>query len=501
MNTEPASPTYVELLKTVRGISLLGSTASVLGWDERTKLPTKGVAHRAEQMAQLAGMCHERFTSARIGELLQELESGSLRDDAAVNVRQLRRTYDRATKLPGALVEALSRTCSLAEAAWVEARSKSDYAAFQPWLDQTIELKRQQADCLANGGDRYDALLDEFEPGAKSADIAKLFDAMRPRLVSLIQRIQASGKQAPIAKLLGHYPIARQEAFSKFAAAKIGFDFDAGRLDISAHPFCTDLGPGDVRITTRYDESDFTGSLFGVLHETGHGLYSQGLPAEHYGTPRGEYVSLGIHESQSRLWENLVGRSQAFWKFMLPHAREAFGGDLAAVTDDEFIFAINDVRPSLIRTESDEATYNLHVMLRFDLERQLLSDELSTADLPTVWNTRMQHDFGLTPPSDAVGCLQDIHWAGGAIGYFPTYTLGNCYASQFLEAAERELGDLHAMFAAGEFKPLLDWLRKNIHSQGQKYSASELVRNVTGRPLDADALVRHLEAKAATFYL
>ena len=313
-----ASLLYQELILTVRSISLLSSTASVLGWDERTKLPRKGVAHRADQMAQLAGMCHERFTAPRVGELLQELEAGSPADDAAVNVRQLRRSYDRATKLPGSLVEAISRTSSLAEAAWVEARGKSDYAAFRPWLEKTIELKRQQADCLSNSADRYDALLDEFEPGARSSEIARLFDAMRPRLVSLIQRIQQSNKQAPIAKLIGRYPIEKQEALSRFAAAKIGFDFDAGRLDISAHPFCTDLGPRDVRITTRYDETDFTGSLFGVLHETGHGLYSQGLPAEHYGTPRGEYVSLGIHESQSRMWENLVGRSQAFWKFMLP---------------------------------------------------------------------------------------------------------------------------------------------------------------------------------------
>ena len=492
---------YAELMKTARGISLLGSAASVLGWDERTKLPPKGVPHRAEQMAALAGLCHERFTSPRVGELLLQLEQSDLDPltDAAVNVRQLRRSYDRATKLDGALVEALSRTASLAEAAWVEAKTKSDYATFQPWLDKTLELKRQQAMCLANGGDLYDALLDEFEPAAKSADIARLFDAMRPRLVSLIDRIAASGRVAPLEKLAGRYPVEQQESFSRFAASAVGFDFDAGRLDTSAHPFCTELGPGDVRITTRYDEADFTGSLFGVLHETGHGLYSQGLPPEHYGTPRGEYISLGIHESQSRTWENLVGRSRAFWTFLLPHAREMFAQQLALVNDEEFAFAINDVRPSLIRTESDETTYNLHVMLRFDLERDLLNGSLSTSDLPAAWNERMKSDFGLTVPDDARGCLQDIHWAGGAIGYFPTYALGNCYASQFFEAAERELGDLNGMFAAGTFSPLLGWLKRNIHARGQQLSATQLVQEVTGRRLDADALMRHLEAKAARY--
>ncbi|MBV8779915.1 MAG: carboxypeptidase M32, partial [Phycisphaerae bacterium] len=319
-------PAYTELLNALRSIALLSSTASVLGWDERTMLPPKGITHRAEQMANLAGMVHHRFTAPRIGDLLSELESQQHdpASDLAVNVREIRRNYNRATKLPGSLVEALSRTASLAEGAWVEAKQKSNYPLFRPWLDETLELKRQQAACLADGGDKYDALLDEFEPGAKAADIARLFDEMRPRLVKLIQQIRNSGRVAPIEKLIGQYPIPAQEQFSRFAAEKVGFDFAAGRLDVSAHPFCTDLGPGDVRITTRYDETDFTGSFFGVLHETGHGLYSQGLPAEHYGTPRGEAISLGIHESQSRLWENFVGRSVSFWTFMLPHARRLF---------------------------------------------------------------------------------------------------------------------------------------------------------------------------------
>jgi carboxypeptidase Taq len=297
-----------------------------------------------------------------------------------------------------------------------------------------------------------------------------------------------------------NYPKAAQEALAREAAAAIGFDFNAGRLDVSLHPFCSGLGPGDTRMTTRYDERYFVDAFFGVLHETGHALYNQGLPADHFGTPRGEDVSLGIHESQSRMWENLVGRSRSFWQYFLPKARASFPEALAGVSDDDWYFAVNDVRPSLIRTEADEATYNLHVLLRFEIERALLRKELSPADLPGAWNEKMRQYFGLTPPDDARGCLQDIHWSGGAVGYFPTYTLGNLYAAQFFEKAREDLGDLDAQFARGDFAPLLGWLRKNIHSQGKRYTPPKLVQKVTGKPLSAEPLLRHLRRKAAELY-
>lgn len=494
---------YSELISSLRQFALLQSAGSVLGWDERTNLPSKGAAHRAEQCSLLARMAHEQFTSPRLGELLDAVAGSDLvsdpLSDAAVNVRQTRRGYDRARKLPASLVQELSRTASLGESAWVEARKKSDYPAFQPWLERTLKLKQQEAACLGHNGNPYDALLDEFEPGETAADITAVFDDLRPRLVALIQRVAGSTRRAPVEALAGRYPQNEQEFLCRSAATAIGFDFEAGRLDVSAHPFCTELGPCDTRITTRYDESDFTGSFFGVMHETGHALYNQGLPPQHWGTPRGSYISLGIHESQSRLWENLVGRSRSFWRFFLAKARRTFPS-LEKVSGDTLAFAINEIRPSLIRTESDEATYNLHIMLRFDLELAMLKGDLSAADLPTVWNQRMKSDLGVTPPNDAQGCLQDIHWAGGAIGYFPTYTLGNLYAAQIFEQARKELGDLDEMFAAGEFAPLLNWLKVGIHAKGQTYTAGQLIKNLTGDSLKPAPLMAHLSKKAAAYY-
>lgn len=494
---------YSQLIDSLRQIALLQSAASVLGWDERTKLPPRGAPHRAEQLSLLARMAHEQFTSPRLGELLDTVAGSDLvsdpLSDAAINVRQTRRSYDRARKLPSSLVEQISRTASLGEAAWVIARSKSDYPSFQPWLEQMLRLKQQEAACIGHGGNPYDALLDEFEPGETAADVTAVFNDLRPQLVALIKRVAGSARRAPVEVLAGRYPEGEQKLLSASAAAAIGFDFEAGRLDVSAHPFCTELGPCDTRITTRYDESDFTGSFFGVMHETGHALYNQGLPPEHWGTPRGNFISLGIHESQSRLWENLVGRSRSFWRFFLPRARQVFRS-LGKVDEGAFAFAINEIRPSLIRTESDEATYNLHIMLRFDLEQAMLKGDLSTADLPAIWNERMKNDLGVKPANDAEGCLQDIHWAGGAIGYFPTYTLGNIYAAQLFEQACKEIGDLNAMFAKGEFVPLLNWLQRGVHSTGQTYSARQLMKKLTGSSLNATPLMEHLNRKASEYY-
>jgi carboxypeptidase Taq len=499
-----AKDSYDALLTELREIALLGSVASVLGWDERTQLPPKGTEHRANQLSLLAGMTHRRFTSPRIEELLKTVETSDLvRDsesDVAVNVRETRRSYDRARKLPESLVEELTKTAVLAQQAWVDARKKADYSAFAPWLEKTLKLKKQEADCVGYTAHPYDALLDEFEPGDTTADLTRVFEDLRQPLVDLIHRIDQSPRKSPAEILERRYPAAAQEKLAREAAAAIGFDFDGGRLDVSVHPFCTELGPGDVRMTTRYDENYFGDAFFGVLHETGHGLYNQGLPVAHYGTPRGEYVSLGIHESQSRMWENLVGRSRSFWSLFLPKARSAFPDALTGVSDDDWYRAINDVRPSFIRTESDEATYNLHILLRFELEQAMISGELSVADIPTAWNEKMKLYLGLTPPDAAKGVLQDIHWSGGAIGYFPTYTLGNLYAAQFFEQARDDLGDLDAHFARGEFQPLLSWLREKIQSQGKRYTARQLVRKVTGKELSAQPLLRHLNHKATEVY-
>jgi carboxypeptidase Taq len=499
-----AQTSYDELLTDIREIALLGSVGSLLGWDERTQLPTKGATHRANQMSLIAGLTHRRFTSPKIGELLAAVESSDLvkdpQSDAAANVRETRRQYNRAVKLPESLVRELTETAVLAQHAWVDARKKSDFPAFAPWLEKILKLKQQEAQCVGFKNHPYDALLDEFEPGDSTADIKKVFDELRDPLVNLIRRITDSPRKAPLEILERPYPAAAQEKLARQAAAAMGFDFDAGRLDTSVHPFCSGIGPGDTRMTTRYDPNFIGDAFFGVLHETGHGLYEQGLPAEHFGTPLGESISLGIHESQSRMWENLVGRSRSFWTFFLPSARAEFPAALTGVTDDDWYRAINDVRPSLIRTESDETTYNLHILLRFELEQALITGDLAIADLPAAWNQKMQTYLGITPPDDARGVLQDIHWSGGAIGYFPTYTLGNLYAAQFFEQARRDVGNLDEQFARGEFQPLLQWLRSNIHRHGKRFTARQLVKKVTGQDLSAKPLLAHLNRKAAEVY-
>jgi carboxypeptidase Taq len=502
-----AKRAYDELITELREIALLKSVNSVLNWDEQTYMPPKGAEHRSSQAALMARLGHERFTAPRLGDLLVEIEASPLVADResgpAVNVRETRRDYDRARKLPASLVEELARTEVLGQQAWGEARKKSDYAAFRPWLEKIFDLKRQEASCVGYESDPYDALLDQFEPGETAAGVRLTFEALRDPLIELVGKIVASPRKAPLEILERRYPAAQQEKLAREASAAVGFDFSAGRLDVSLHPFCSGFGPGDTRLTTRYDENYFGDAFFGVLHETGHGLYDQGLPVEHYGTPLGTETSLGIHESQSRMWENLVGRARPFWKHFLPKAKAVFPEVLAGandVTEDQWYFAINDVRPSLIRTEADEATYNLHVLLRFELERALLRNDLSARDLPGAWDEKMQKYLGLTPPDVARGCLQDIHWSGGAVGYFPTYTLGNLYAAQFFEHAGQEIGDLAGHFARGEFKPLLDWLRRNIHSQGARFRAPELCRQVTGKPLSAEPLLRHLRRKATELY-
>jgi carboxypeptidase Taq len=502
--TRTPQDAYDDLIRRSQEIALLESCLSLLGWDHKTYMPPKGSAHRAEQVALLAGLVHQRVTDPKMGDLLAIVEGSDIVRDApapaAVNVREIRRTYDRETKVPEALVTELARTCTQAEDVWVEARRQSDFALFRPWLEKVIGLKRQEAQALSNSGNLYDALLDEYEPGETSANLARVFADLRNDLVPLVQAIGGSGRQPDLSILHREYPIAVQEAFGRTAAAAIGFDFEAGRLDVTTHPFCSGIGPGDTRLTTRYNVLDFVDALFGVLHETGHGLYDQGLDPSHYGTPMGSFVSLGIHESQSRLWENLVGRSRAFWEHFYPKAQQAFPGALGDVDLDDFYFAINDVRPSFIRTEADEVTYNLHVLLRFELEQALISGVLTVGDLPGAWNETLKRTLNLTPPDDRRGCLQDIHWSGGAFGYFPTYTLGNLYAAQFFAHARGDLGDLDALFRRGEFPPLRKWLKTRIHRQGQRHRAADLVRVVTGEPLNHRYLLEHLRAKFGPLY-
>jgi carboxypeptidase Taq len=415
-------------------------------------------------------------------------------------IRKLRRDYDKRTKLPQKLVVELARLSVVGQRSWAESRKANSFAKFRPVLEEILARKREEAEAIGYDDVPYDALLDEFEPGEKTANVARVLGGLREQLVPLVRGIAASSRRPNRELMKRHFPIDLQESFGKRVSTAIGFDFQAGRLDVSQHPFCCEPGPHDVRITTRYEENLFPTGLFSILHEAGHGIYEQGLNKEAYGLPIGQAASLGMHESQSRMWENLVARSHSFWEHFLPEAQRVFPDSLGDVALDDFYFAINEVRPSLIRTEADEVTYNLHVLVRFDLEQALLEDQLPVADLSGAWNEKYREYLGIEPPTDADGVLQDVHWGACLFGYFPTYSLGNLYASQLFAKAEQELGDLDAMFRRGEFGPLREWLKTNVHRQGRRYSAAELIEHVTGEPLSHDALVRHLQDKFGPLY-
>lgn len=493
-----------ELLQRWREASLIGTCAAVLEWEQQTTLPAQAHAYRGEQLSMLAGLRHQRMTDPRIGELLAEVEQSPLvqdaRDALAVNVREIRRDYDKAVRLPKALVEEMARTFSVAQAEWAQARQQKDFRRFEPWLAKSFALSKEKAQALSADDDPYQTLLDEYEAGAKASDLKTLFGQLREKLVPLVDSIAGSSRRAPTALLHRRYPVDRQEFFGEMVAHEMGFDFTRGRLDRTTHPFCATLGPHDCRILTRYNEHYFNESFFSVLHEAGHGMYEQGVDPEHFGTPMGEAISLGIHESQSRFWENLIGRCQPFWRHYFPKARGVFHEALSDVTRDEFYFAINAVAPSLIRVEADEVTYNLHILIRFELEQALLSGDLSPGDVPTAWNEKYKAYLGITPPDDALGCLQDVHWSAGLVGYFPTYTLGNIYAAQFHEQAEEDLGGIDGLVAAGRFVDVLEWLRVKIHRHGKRYTAREMVEQVTGKAPGIDPLVRQLRAKFGELY-
>ncbi len=499
---------YAALIADVKAVGLLNSCSAVLQWDQQTFMPRKGAALRGEQVGLLAKLGHQQFTEPRVGELLSSLEAdrfGGTGDPiAAANLREIRHAYDRATKMPPKLVEELARVTTYAQESWMEARAANRFDHFRPWLEQVVNLKREEVAAVSVGqafASPYDALLDEYEPGATSRELVPLFAELTQKLSPMVAAIVERNSSEDDHVLSGDYPIDRQKWFAESAAAAIGFDFQAGRLDQTTHPFCTGFGPGDCRITTRYNPKAFHEAFFGVIHETGHGLYEQNLPAEHFGTPAGAYCSLGIHESQSRLWENMVARSRPFWQHFYPQLRRTFL-HLSEAPLEQFHRAINRVRPSFIRVEADEFTYNLHIALRFEIETKLVDGSLSVADLPTAWNERFEALFGLRPQSDKDGCLQDIHWSFGGIGYFPTYTLGNLYAAQFLATARKQLGEdqLDRAFAAGEFHPLAEWLTTNIHAKGRQLRAAELCVAVTGDSLRTQPFFDYLQGKSRDLF-
>lgn len=489
---------YLSLRERAREIGLLQATSALLAWDQQTYMPPKAIDFRGEQLSYFQGRMHRLFTAPEVGGWLSACEDAGLTDDAreaaATNVREWRRQYARATCLPTDLVEEYATVKIHANAAWMDARKRSEFALFAPHLQRVFDLNKRMADLWGYEETRYDALLEEFEPGARASELTKLFAGLRPALVELLGPAAERSRQLPADLLAGSYPIAQQQAFNREVAAAIGFDFGAGGISTTTHPFCSGVAPGDCRLTTRYDEGNFLVSLYGVLHEAGHGMYEQGLDVADFGTPAGTAISLGIHESQSRLWENQVGRSAAFWEVWLPRAAHYFP-HLAARTPAEMAAAVNRVAPTFIRVEADQVTYDLHIMLRFGIERRLMEGALAVADVPAAWNDEYAALFGIPVPDDRRGCLQDVHWSEGLIGYFPTYSLGNLNAAQLFRRASLEMPALAGDLKAGRYESLLGWLRGKVHRQGQRLLPNALMESATGEPTRVNYYLASLSEK------
>jgi carboxypeptidase Taq len=482
----------------------LSSAVSVLHWDQEVYMPEKGSDLRAKTIAEMSGLIHNKFTSPKFGKLIKEakseMEKGKLNESNICIVKEVWRQYSREKKLPVEFVKELAELESKSQAIWAEARKKASFKIFLPYLKKMVEMKRKEAKFVGYKKTPYDALLDIYEPEAKSEEISLVFKELKEFLIPFLQKIKKSKVKINSKVLKGKFPLEKQEKFNKFVAKEIGFDFKSGRLDISTHPFTIFSNPLDVRMTTRYKKDDLFYSLNSTIHESGHALYEQGLLVENFGTPLGEAISLGIHESQSRMWENIIGRSRSFWKYFYPKIKKEFPNNFSGVSKEDFYKAINAVRASFIRTEADEVTYNLHIIMRFEIEKELIEGLIKTENLPKIWNEKVKKYFGLKVPNDALGILQDVHWSGGMIGYFPTYALGNLYSVQFYNTAKKEIPNLEKEIAVGHSEHLLDWLRKNIHIHGKMFSAESLVKKVTGEKLASRYFIEYIRNKYSEIY-
>ncbi len=489
---------YAELMKLAREEAVLASCSDLLEWDEETFMPRAGFGNRSEQMALLAGMLHDRGADPRFGDLLALIEGSDVVADGAgaalVNVREVRRQYERERKLPRTLVEESARVGTLASQAWHQARDEGDYRTFAPWLDRLFCLAREEADAVGFHECRYDALLEDYEPGMTARQVNELLGVLKRELVPLVAEL-VEPAAVPAYVLRREFPVDRQRLFAEAVAAALGFDLEGGRIDTAAHPFCTSIGPGDVRIAVRYHRKNFASGFFILLHEVGHGLYDQGLDPAHYGTPIGAPPSLGLHESQSRLWENQVGRSRGFWHQFYPRLKSVFHEALHDVSIDTFLQVINRVAPGASRARADEVSYNLHIVIRSELEQAMLAGDLAPGDLPGAWNDAYRAYLGVTPRNDLDGCLQDGHWSEGMIGYFPTYALGNVYAAQLFDRAGQDLGDLDRAFGEGDFSGLLGWLRERVYRPGRRWGAAELVERACGAAPNPTALLGSLRRR------
>jgi carboxypeptidase Taq len=495
--------TYDKLVERLGEVQDIAAAAGVLGWDQRTKMPAAGAQARADQLSTLTRLVYERFTSDEVGSMLEKLgpwgeslEYGSV--EASV-IRVARRDYDKARRVPIDLRAEMARAGALGEPVWREARTTSDFALFLPHLEYAVELKKRYIECFQPVDEPYDALLDDFEPGVKTAEVRAVFDELKAGLVPLVAAIAERVDAVDDSALTGDFPVAQQEQVEGTILRAFGFSDDEWRVDETAHPFASKGGPQDVRLTTHHRDQNLT-SLFACMHEFGHGLYEYQVDRSLYRTPLGRGASLGVHESQSRMWENMVGRSLPFWEHFFPLVRDAFPAQVNGLDAEAFYRAVNRVRPSLIRIHADEITYNLHIILRFELEQDLVGDRLAPADASEAWDAKIEEYLGIDVPDVADGVLQDMHWSGGAIGYFPTYALGNVISGQLWERMQRELPDLTGQMRNAEFGELRAWLAEHVHCYGRTYMPRELLEREVGGGLDPQPLLRYLNEKFGAIY-
>jgi carboxypeptidase Taq len=486
---------YDEYVSKMRRIADVGHAVAILHWDKEVNLPKGASFFRSQQIATLSSMAHELFTEENTGILLERLfASNDLDADQKRNVELSLRDYRKEVMLPTAFVERLSMAQSEAFTAWIKAREANDFYVFAPAFEDLILLKREEADLRGYEHEPYDALLDIYEPGLTGIEVDKLFDSARARIIPLIKQI-TSKEQADTTFLHEFYPRDKQWQFGLEIIRQLGYNFDLGRQDISTHPFTISFSPQDVRVTTRINENDFSNMLWSCIHECGHALYEQGLPVSQYGLPLGSPASLAIHESQSRLWENQVARSEGFWQFQFPSLQNAFPERLNTISPEHFYAAINHIAPNLIRTEADELHYHLHVIIRYEIERELMNTELSVNAVRDLWNSKYKDYLGMHVPDDRRGILQDVHWSHGSFGYFPTYSMGSFYAAQFYQKAEQDIPDLNEEIAAGQYTSLHTWLRDNIYGYGRKLDPEDLCLKITTSPIDIGAFMTYAEQK------
>ncbi len=501
MNIQKSSADlYAAYKETTQKAADLNNASAVLGWDQEVYMPAKGFEVRGRQLATLASLAHEMLTSEQYGNLLEELAGrGDLADDEKRNVALSLEDYNKNKKLSAAFVEAITQQTSASYNAWIQSRKENKFSIYAPELDKMIQLKKQQASMYGYESNPYDALLDEYEKGANVALLDRVFGDVKQQLPVLLDKIKTA-QQVDDSFFLRNYPKQAQWDFSMDVLHAMGYDFEAGRQDISEHPFTTSFAPTDVRVTTRVDENNYASLLWSSIHEGGHALYEQGLPIAQYGLPLGAAASLGIHESQSRLWENNVGRGTAFWHHFYPKLQHYFPQQLNDVSVDAFYKGMNKVEPSLIRTEADEVTYHFHVMIRYEIEKGLMNGDLFTEDLPEAWNGLYNKYLGVFAQDDKTGVLQDVHWAHGSFGYFPTYSLGSFYAAQFYQQAVKEMPTLADDIANGRLLGLREWLRGKVHQYGRRYTSEELCKQITGTGLDFNVFMQYAHEKYAGIY-